>query len=213
MPDLVRANPKKKAKESGEEELKAALKKAKKMQAKVAEQSKKVPEGAEPESDSEDDEDEDDSEGDEDDSDDDDDGEEEEDGDDDDDESEDEEEEKDRMDTSAGSTPFKKKAENGSKKDKAKAKENKENATPKKKEQKSPKKENGTPKPDKTPKKENGNPKPDKTPKKGKGENPAKQGKTPKRVIKGGITVEETAVGNGPEAKRGKMVGMYYEGR
>ena len=64
---------------------------------------------------------------DDDDSDDDDDGEEEEeDSDDDDDESEEEEEEEDRMDTSAGSTPFKKKAENGSKKDKAKAKENKE---------------------------------------------------------------------------------------
>ena len=44
----------------GENDLKAAVKKAKKMQAKVAQQSKKVPEGAEPESDSEDDSDDDD---------------------------------------------------------------------------------------------------------------------------------------------------------
>ena len=33
------------------------------------------------------------------------------------------------------------------------------------------------------------------------------------RVIKGGIVVEDLSAGNGPEAKRGKMVGMYYEGR
>ena len=39
----------------GEDDLKAAVKKAKKMQAKVAQQSKKVPDGAKPESDSEDD--------------------------------------------------------------------------------------------------------------------------------------------------------------
>ena len=49
---------------SGENDLKAAVKKAKKMQAKVAQQSKKVPEGAEPESDSEDDSDDDDDDGD-----------------------------------------------------------------------------------------------------------------------------------------------------
>ena len=34
-----------------------------------------------------------------------------------------------------------------------------------------------------------------------------------KRTIKGGIVVEDLSAGNGPEAKRGKMVGMYYEGR
>ena len=44
----------------GENDLKAAVKKAKKMQAKVAQLNKKVPEGAEPESDSEDDSDDDD---------------------------------------------------------------------------------------------------------------------------------------------------------
>ena len=33
------------------------------------------------------------------------------------------------------------------------------------------------------------------------------------RVIKGGIVVEDLSAGNGPEAKRGKMVGIYYEGR
>ena len=34
-----------------------------------------------------------------------------------------------------------------------------------------------------------------------------------RRTIKGGIVVEDLSAGNGPEAKRGKMVGMYYEGR
>ena len=34
-----------------------------------------------------------------------------------------------------------------------------------------------------------------------------------RRTIKGGIVVEEMSAGNGPEARRGKMVGMYYEGR
>merc|ERR1719471_2567977 len=131
MPDLVKANSKKSKSDKdsslGEDDLKAAVKKAKKMQAKVAQQSKKVPDGAKPESDSEDDSDDDDDddddedgsdEGDEDDSDDD--GEDEEDGDDDEDESDDndEEEEETKMDTSAGSTPFKKikkeiKQENG----------------------------------------------------------------------------------------------------
>ena len=37
--------------------------------------------------------------------------------------------------------------------------------------------------------------------------------KTPKRTLKGGIQVEDLKEGNGPEAKRGKMVGMYYEGK
>jgi len=251
MPDLVKANSKKSKSDKdsslGEDDLKAAVKKAKKMQAKVAQQSKKVPDDAKPESDSEDDSDDDDDdddedgsdEGDEDDSDDD--GEDEEDSDDDEDESDDddEDEEKTRMDTSAGSTPFKKikkeiKQENGV----ASAKKDnkpKENSTPKKqKDQETPKKKPNGPmgpmKGDKTPKKEaNGTPakpdkkgeaatpmKGDKTPKKekdGKGNNTPKPGKTPKKVIKGGIVVEDLSAGNGPEAKRGKMVGMYYEGR
>merc|ERR1712106_808986 len=38
-------------------------------------------------------------------------------------------------------------------------------------------------------------------------------GKTPKRTLKGGITVEELKEGNGPQCKPGNMVGMYYAGR
>ena len=34
-----------------------------------------------------------------------------------------------------------------------------------------------------------------------------------RRTVKGGVVVEELSAGNGPEARRGKMVGMYYEGR
>ncbi len=37
--------------------------------------------------------------------------------------------------------------------------------------------------------------------------------KTPKRTLKGGIVCEILKEGTGPEAKRGKMVGMYYDGR
>ena len=52
----------------------------------------------------------------------------------------------------------------------------------------------------------------DKTPAKtGKPEKPS--GKTPKRTLKGGLMVEDLKTGNGPEAKKGKMVGMYYDGK
>ena len=37
--------------------------------------------------------------------------------------------------------------------------------------------------------------------------------KTPKKTIKGGVSVEDIKVGNEPEAKPGKMIGMYYEGK
>ena len=37
--------------------------------------------------------------------------------------------------------------------------------------------------------------------------------KTPKKQLKGGLMVEDLKVGNGPEAKAGKLVGMYYEGK
>merc|ERR1712038_30397 len=37
--------------------------------------------------------------------------------------------------------------------------------------------------------------------------------KTPKKQLKGGLMVEDLKVGNGPEAKSGKLVGMYYEGK
>ncbi len=42
---------------------------------------------------------------------------------------------------------------------------------------------------------------------------PAATPKTPKRTLKGGIVVEDLKMGNGPEAKPGKMVGMYYDGK
>ena len=38
--------------------------------------------------------------------------------------------------------------------------------------------------------------------------------KTPgKRTLKGGLMVEDLKIGNGPEAKSGKMIGMYYSGK
>jgi len=37
--------------------------------------------------------------------------------------------------------------------------------------------------------------------------------KTPKKQLKGGLMVEDLKIGNGPEAKSGKLVGMYYEGK
>jgi len=37
-------------------------------------------------------------------------------------------------------------------------------------------------------------------------------GKTPKRMLKGGIQVEDLVEGSGAECKPGNMVGMYYEG-
>jgi len=56
-----------------------------------------------------------------------------------------------------------------------------------------------------------------KTPAKdGAAKTPAKDGapKTPaKKTLKGGVVVEDIKVGNGPEAKSGKMVGMYYDGK
>ena len=71
---------------------------------------------------------------------------------------------------------------------------------------------------DKTPKKEgqfNGVDTPknkNKTPSKDNASN-ATPNKTPKRTLKGGLVVEDLKIGNGPEAKAGKMVGMYYEGK
>jgi len=37
--------------------------------------------------------------------------------------------------------------------------------------------------------------------------------KTPKRTLKGGLMVEDLKPGNGPEAKKGKLIGMYYDGK
>jgi FKBP-type peptidyl-prolyl cis-trans isomerase len=38
-------------------------------------------------------------------------------------------------------------------------------------------------------------------------------GKTPKKTLKGGLVIEDMKVGNGPDAKPGKMVGVYYVGK
>ena len=86
----------------------------------------------------------------------------------------------------------------------------KDEKTPNKK-KKTPGKENTTPgKGDKTPGKGDKTPgKGDKTP----GKDEKTPGKTPKKVLKGGVQMEELKVGGGPEAKRGKFVGMYYDGR
>ena len=71
----------------------------------------------------------------------------------------------------------------------------------------------------KTPAKDQPKVKPDqKTPAKAEQKTPGKDakktpGKTPKRTLKGGVQVEDLKEGNGPEAKRGKMVGMFYEGK
>ncbi len=95
--------------------------------------------------------------------------------------------------------------------------ESEEEETPKKKvdkkDNKTPKKEgmkNGAPKTPQTDKKQDNN----KTPKKqDQQQGTPKPKKTPKKTLKGGIVVEELKEGNGPEAKRGKMMGMYYDGR
>jgi len=88
----------------------------------------------------------------------------------------------------------------------------------------SPKKQNETPRKDGlSPKKE----KQGKTPKQEiaqkktpKSEKALKQGKTPnsttpspKRVLEGGVTIEEVSIGDGQVAKPGKMVTVYYSGR
>merc|ERR1711860_141756 len=102
----------------------------------------------------------------------------------------------------------------GKKKNKKKNK-NKDTATPTEAgDAKTPAKDQPKVKPDqKTPAKVE-----QKTPGKAEQKTPGKDakktlGKTPKRTLKGGIQVEDLKEGNGPEAKRGKMVGMFYEGK
>merc|ERR1712059_223312 len=64
-------------------------------------------------------------------------------------------------------------------------------------------KEGKTPKQEaKTPKQDGKTPKPVDTP-----------GKTPKRTVKGNVTLEDLKEGTGQECKPGNMVGMYYAGR
>jgi len=79
---------------------------------------------------------------------------------------------------------------------------------------KTPKAEAKTPKAEaKTPKVEAKTPKQDgKTPKQDS-KTPKQEGKTPKKFSLGGVTVEDTRVGTGPDVKKGKMMGMYYAGR
>jgi len=81
-------------------------------------------------------------------------------------------------------------------------------------EAKTPKAEAKTPKTEaKTPKVEAKTPKQDgKTPKQDS-KTPKQEGKTPKKFSLGGVTVEDTRVGTGPDVKKGKMMGMYYAGR
>jgi len=108
--------------------------------------------------------------------------------------------------------------ESGDKKKKKKNKKknkNKDTATPTEAgDAKTPAKDQPKVKPDqKTPAKAE-----QKTPGKAEQKTPGKDakktpGKTPKRTLKGGIQVEDLKEGNGPEAKRGKMVGMFYEGK
>ncbi|KAL3865719.1 hypothetical protein ACJMK2_043079, partial [Sinanodonta woodiana] len=77
--------------------------------------------------------------------------------------------------------------------------------------QQSPKPQQQTPKPQQqTPKPQQQTPKPQQqTPKPQQ-----QQQKTPKKqVLAGGVLMEELKVGNGPDAKKGKMVHVYYVGR
>jgi FK506-binding nuclear protein len=195
VPQLVKAFSKgKKPDMATDAELKAAIKKAKVMQAKIAAESKKSPKGAQgDEAESSDDEDYD--EDDEDEM-----GSEEEEEDDDEDGEDDEDDSDDEKKVEASSPSPKKKQMNG---DSTKKKDKKKDKTPVKQDKQNgdkPSKENKTPnKPDqKTPKKTADTP---------------KAVKTPKKQLKGGVVVESLSVGNGPEAKRGKMIGMYYEGK
>jgi FK506-binding nuclear protein len=64
-----------------------------------------------------------------------------------------------------------------------------------------------TPKSDKTPK-----PEAPKTPKDPKAATEAKTPKSAKKVMKGGIQIEDILVGKGPEVQAGKKIGMYYKG-
>jgi len=114
-------------------------------------------------------------------------------------------------------------------------KKNKDEKTPKKDtpaaETKTPKQEGKSPKKEaKTPKQDGKTPKETKTPKEGK--TPKQDVKTPnaktpkqeasaavatpksvKKTMKGGIAIEEIKEGTGPEAKSGRVVGMFYSGR
>ncbi|XP_018905349.2 46 kDa FK506-binding nuclear protein isoform X1 [Bemisia tabaci] len=96
-----------------------------------------------------------------------------------------------------------------------------------KQENKTPKQDNKTPKQDnKTPKQENKTPnaksdkKQPKTPllngssvKPNEKNTPAKTPKTPAKTLEGGVSVEDIKVGDGPVAKPGKFINVYYTGR
>lgn len=228
--DSIKESSAKKAKKqqspkAEEADRKEAVRKATEMKKKIAETAKKVNEEIQFEDSDEDDEEDDDSDEDMEQDEEDEEGEEEDDSDDSDEDGEDSDDEE----SSEEESPVQKKkknslqngvkALNGSsiKKDKKTPKkeagDNKK--TPKKEDQgKTPKKDGKTPKKqdEKTPNKKDkdGNKTPKKEPGTPGAQTPAK---TPKRTLKGGIQVQDLKVGNGPEAKRGKLVGMYYDGR
>lgn len=119
-------------------------------------------------------------------------------------------------------TPKKKKEETP-KKDKKKNKENGAAQTPKNGKQeaapltpKSDGKAEETPKSKKKDKKKKDKEGAPATPAAGDGKpaaaSPTKTPKPQKKTLKGGIVAEDLRVGNGPEAKAGKHVGMYYKG-
>ncbi|XP_018332242.1 46 kDa FK506-binding nuclear protein [Agrilus planipennis] len=92
-----------------------------------------------------------------------------------------------------------------------KKKEKKQNQekTPKQNQQKTPKKELGkTPKEAKSAQKEKKTEKGEKTPSKEQSMPQAK-----KKILEGGVQVQDLVVGNGQLAKPGKLVQVYYEGR
>lgn len=79
-------------------------------------------------------------------------------------------------------------------------------------------KQKGDKTPAKTEKQEKTPAKGDKTPGKGEGKTPGKSpkqegGSPQKKTIEGGVIIEDVRVGNGPVAKPGKFVKVYYEGR
>lgn len=42
---------------------------------------------------------------------------------------------------------------------------------------------------------------------------PQQQKKSPKKTVQGGVVIEDLKVGSGPEAKSGKKIAVYYEGK
>ena len=194
--DKALAEQKKKGKElkapQSDEEIKKAMKKAKELNAKLAKKPVVEMEDSDDDDDAEDEEDSDEEE----------DMEEE---DDDEDDDEDEEEESDEEEEEEKEMTPKKGKEA---KSPAKQQQNGKDKTPKKGQETPGKKDAKTPKAQESTANKDA-----KTPKKDENASPNKAGKTPKKTLKGGVVIEDIKVGSGPEAKRGKTIGMKYEGR